>query len=104
MTGYMVAFVIGWAIAFLLLSMPQVLHASGERWAIADGSLRFDQKRLAVPAALALIVVLAANALSGDALQSLSDGPVGVAAAAIVVVVLLFDIVMIRKRSRATGF
>jgi hypothetical protein len=104
MTGYMFAFLVGWAIAFLLLSMPQVLRASGGRWAIARGSLRFDPKRLAIPAALALIVVVAANALSGDALQRLSEGPVGAAAAAIVVVVVVFDIVMIRKRSRATGF
>ena len=99
----MVAFAIGWAIAFLVLSMPQALRAPGGRWAIARGSLRFDAKRLAVPAVLALVVVLAANALSGDVLQRLSEGPVGALAAAIIVVVLVFDIVMIRRRSHATS-
>ena len=102
MTGDMLAFLVGWAIAFLLLSMPQLVGARVGRWAI-PGGFRFDAKRLALPAVLALVVVLVANALSGDALQRLSEGPVGALAAAIIVVVLVFDIVMIRRRSHATS-
>ena len=102
MTGYMMAFVIGWVIAFLLISMPQLLRASGSGREAPAGTLRFDAKRLAVPAALALLVVFAADTLSDGGLRRLSEGPTGAIAAATIVIVLVFDVVMIRRRSQST--
>jgi hypothetical protein len=98
--GYMLTFVIGWVIAFLVSSQAGFLRTPRDQTSIAR-DFRSDARRFAIPAALALLVVVAVDAFSGGGLARLSAGPVGAVAAVITIVVAVFDVVMIRRRARA---